>query len=105
MLHFVLFVSFSRQEQIMKSQMMFGLGKVFANGIKRKAEESPSKENYPVILEAIANSHKASLEALVAFQHRFQHIDRTMDKEHIMKLCIEAEVEKKRNREAVKIDR
>jgi hypothetical protein len=28
-----------------------------------------------------------------------------MDKEHIMKLCFEAEVEKKRNREAVKIDR
>jgi hypothetical protein len=81
---------------------MFGF---YANGIKRKAEKSPSKENYPVILEAIANSHKASLEALVAFQQRFQHIDRMMDKEHIMKLCFEAEVEKKRNREAVKIDR
>ena len=49
-----------------------------------------------------SNSHKASLEALVAFQQRFQNIDRMMDKEH-MKLCIEAEAEKKRNREAVKI--
>ena len=46
--------------------------------------------------------HKASLEALVAFQERFQHINRMMDKEHV-KLYIEAEAEKKRNREAVKI--
>jgi hypothetical protein len=49
-----------------------------------------------------SNSHKASLEALVAFQRRFQHIDRFMDKE-LMKMSIEAEAEKKTNREAVKI--
>ena len=49
-----------------------------------------------------SNSHKASLEALVAFQQRFQHVDKMMHEEHL-KLCIEAEAEKKRNREAVKI--
>ena len=49
-----------------------------------------------------SSSHKASLDALAAFQRKLQHIDNIMDKEQ-MKLCIEAEAEKQRNREAIKI--
>eukprot|EP00112_Aurelia_sp_Birch-Aquarium-sp1_P015884 Seg3558.1 transcript_id=Seg3558.1/GoldUCD/mRNA.D3Y31 product="hypothetical protein" protein_id=Seg3558.1/GoldUCD/D3Y31 len=49
-----------------------------------------------------SNSHKALLEALVAFQHKFQHINNIMDTEQ-MKICIEAEAKKQRNQEAIKI--
>ena len=49
-----------------------------------------------------SKSHKASLGALVTFQHKFNHIDKILDKEQI-KICIEAETEKQRNREAIKI--
>ena len=49
-----------------------------------------------------SKSHKALLDALVTFQHKFNHIDKILDKEQI-KICIEAEAEKQRNREAIKI--
>eukprot|EP00112_Aurelia_sp_Birch-Aquarium-sp1_P020979 Seg5528.2 transcript_id=Seg5528.2/GoldUCD/mRNA.D3Y31 product="Retrovirus-related Pol polyprotein from transposon 412" pseudo=true protein_id=Seg5528.2/GoldUCD/D3Y31 len=51
-----------------------------------------------------SNSHKASLEAVVAFQHKFQHIDNIMDTEQ-MKICIEAEAEKRRSKEIEKQSR
>ncbi len=48
------------------------------------------------------NSHKAALEALVAFQHRTNHIDVMVEKERL-KLLVEEEAEALCNREAVKI--
>eukprot|EP00794_Sanderia_malayensis_P019699 gene19699-21648_t len=49
-----------------------------------------------------SNSHKASLDALVAFQRKFQHINNIMDNENV-NLCTEAEAEKQINGEAIKI--
>eukprot|EP00794_Sanderia_malayensis_P014514 gene14514-16020_t len=49
-----------------------------------------------------SNSHKASLDALVAFQRKFQHINNIMDNKN-MNLCTEAEAEKQINGEAIKI--
>ena len=49
-----------------------------------------------------SKSHRTSLDAFLAFQQKFNHINKIMDNEQL-KLCIEAEVEKQRNRTAIKI--